>query len=210
MAIVEMRKGDDDARRRLSDPAAVGDRVAALNTPHMRALNDLVGDLRKLRQVPWFDPFDGGDRARLLILLQSPARRGTDPRFVSRDNPTPTQANLRGFLAEAGIARRDTVLWNLVPWVLDPDLSRNRAPTRTEIAEGLQSLSCLLPLLGRFRVVLAAGRVAARSAPVVAGARPDAAFFEMPHPSPVHVNTSPDIAARIRTILGDVSRTLTR
>jgi len=114
---------------RLADPGALAARVTALTMPHMHALNGFVLRLRKEgRIVPWFDPFDGGPEARLLILMESPARRGTDPRFVSRDNATPTQANLRRFLAEAGIARRDTVLWNVVPWVMDPDGPRNRAP----------------------------------------------------------------------------------
>ncbi len=197
--------------RSLADPRALAARVDALKADHMQPLNGFLLGLRNDgRIVPWFDPVDGGTGARVLILLESPARRGTDPRFVSRDNAAPTQANLRRFLARAGIARSDTVLWNVVPWVMDPDGPRNRAPKRAEIADGLTRLPALLAMLQKLEIVVTAGRVAARAGPVVADARPDAAFFEMPHPSPVYVNTSPRVAFRIQTVLNAVSLSLAR
>jgi hypothetical protein len=65
--------------------------------------------------VPGFDPADGGADARLLLLLETPGPGGDGPRLVSRDNPTGTARNLTRFLADAGIARVDTLLWNAVP-----------------------------------------------------------------------------------------------
>jgi uracil-DNA glycosylase len=195
----------------LADTGALAARVAALEAAHMQPLNEFVLELRNTgRIVPWFDPSDGGTGARLLILLESPTRRGSDPRFVSRDNVTPTQANLRRFLAEAGIPRRDTILWNVVPWVMNPDGRRNRAPNCAEIRDGLTRLPSLLSLLQKLDIVVASGRVAAQAGPVIADSRPDADFYEMPHPSPVYVNTSPHIAARIRTVLNEASKSLNR
>ncbi|MCQ0970117.1 hypothetical protein MLD63_06715 [Paracoccus sp. TK19116] len=62
----------------------------------MTALNCYAEGLRPQgRDVPWFDPHDGGAAARCLILLERPARIGDAPRFVSCDNPAPAQRNLR-------------------------------------------------------------------------------------------------------------------
>ncbi|MCV0383707.1 MAG: hypothetical protein K5799_09645 [Erythrobacter sp.] len=51
----------------------------------------------------------------MLILLETPAARGEGVRFVSRDNASGTQRNLRRFLADARISRSDTLIWNTVP-----------------------------------------------------------------------------------------------
>jgi len=72
----------------------------------------------------------------------------------------------------------------------------------------LTQLRSLLALLQNLEIVVGAGRFAAQAGPVVAGYRPGAAFLEMPHPSPVYVNTSPQIAAWIQTVLNEVSMSL--
>ncbi|MCW0308083.1 hypothetical protein NB725_002511 [Pantoea ananatis] len=112
----------------LLDPFLREERLAAVTAPHVAALNRWVSGLRQHGvELPWFDPADGGTGAGLLVLLQSPARSSPSPRFVSRDNPGPAQQNLGRFLAEAGIARRDSVLWNTVPWVSDGPQKRPSA-----------------------------------------------------------------------------------
>ncbi len=158
--------------------------------------------------TPHVDPLDGGTGAGLLLLLETPGPRGPAPRFVSRDNPTGTARNLRRFLGAAGIARRQTVLWNAVPWIIHAEGARNRAPRRAEIETGLSLLAGFVALLPRLRVVVTAGRVAALATPVLRQARPDLALFAMPHPSPTYVNTSPDVAVRIAATLNEANAVL--
>lgn len=171
------------------------------------ALDRYVAALR-LRHgaVPDVDPCDGGTDARLLLLLETPGP-GTEPlRFVSRDNPTGTAANIRRFTAAAGLDRSETVIWNAVPWVIHAPGARNRPPRRGEVAAGLAELPGFLALLPRLVAVVLAGRVAAQARPGIAAARPDLALFEMPHPSPTIVCTSPAIPARIAATLRDAAR----
>jgi hypothetical protein len=66
-----------------------------LNDPHVRALMDLVRDLRSRGlDVPNVDPNDGGVNAQVLILLETPGPKAVASRFVSRDNPDPSARNL--------------------------------------------------------------------------------------------------------------------
>ena len=157
------------------------------------------------RDVPGFDPLDGGVAARLLLLLETPGPRvGRGGRgAVSRDNPTGTGRNLRRFLGEAGIARADTVIWNAVPWVIHAPGARNRAPRAAEVRAGLGALPLLLDLLPRLVVAVLAGCVAGQARGVLTEARPGLRVLAMPHPSPTIVCTSPAIPARIAATLAE-------
>lgn len=177
----------------LDSEAARARRLAGLDAPHMVALNGYAEGLRaEGRDVPWFDPFDGGARARCLILLERPARRGHAPRFVSCDNPAPAQRNLRRFLAEAGLHRHRIALWNAVPWLPPADTVRNISPRAAELREGLANLPALLDLLPALQVVVLAGRAAGRAASLCA-----VSVVRVPHPSPVCVNANPSARGRI-------------
>ena len=169
---------------------------------HMAPLDAFVDRLRgRHGEVPGFDALDGGIKARLLLLLETPGPGLGQPRRVSRDNPTGTGRNLRRFLDEAEWPRGQTILWNAVPWVIHGPGALNRAPKAAEIAAGLAELPEFLQLLPSLRAVVLAGRVTGRAAPVVAAVRPDLPIFTMPHPSPVYVCTDPAIAIRIRSAL---------
>ena len=189
----------------LSDAAAavpMAGREALLGAPHMRGLEAYrAALLPRWPRMPHFDPLDGGAGARMLVLLESPAPGADELRFVSRDNAAGTGRNLRRFLATAGIAREHTVLWNAVPGILHAPGARNRAPRAAEVAAGLRELPALLDHLPRLRLVLLAGRVAARAAPLLSSTRPALAMLTMPHPSPVYVNTNPAIAAGMLEVL---------
>lgn len=163
------------------------------------------------RRMPLFDPADGGASARLLILLKTP-RPGPDAgeRAVSRDNPTGTARNLTRFLADARLPRRDTILWNTVPWIVHEPGARNRALRRGEVRDGLSVLPGFLALLPRLRVVVLSGRVAREAAPIVAQHCPALPILFMPHPSPTIVCTSPAIPAAIRTTLAEAAALLDR
>lgn len=188
---------------------AVDAKIHALGAPHMLALERHRADLAALHGcVPHFDPDDGGEAARVLLLLETPGPRGGAIRFVSRDNPTGTAANIRRFTGEAGLARGDTVIWNAVPWVIHAPGARNRAPRRGEVAGGLAELPGFLALLPRLAAVVLAGRVAMEARATVAAIRPGLPVIAMPHPSPTIVCTDPAIPARIRAALGEAAALL--
>ena len=184
-------------------------RLASLDAPAFAPLETCRRDIAaRFGPTPHVDPLDGGVNATLLLLLETPAPRGEAPRFVSRDNPTGTARNLRRFLSASGIERRQSLLWNAVPWIIHAPGARNRAPTRSEAETGLSLLSDFISLLPVLRVVVTAGRTAALALPLLRIARPDLELFAMPHPSPVYVNTSPSIAERITAALDAASECL--
>ena len=105
-------------------------------------LDAFVADLRARtpHRVPGFDPRDGGRAARVLLLLEKPGRHSTT---VSRDNPTPTARAVAAFLAQAGLPRHETVLWNVAPaWNGTP------AVTAAEVRAGLAETARLATRLG--------------------------------------------------------------
>lgn len=194
----------------LADPLALEHRrMLALEAPHLGPLGPYLAALRAAHgEVPDPDPLDGGAEARLLLLLEAPGPRIRRSGLVSRDNPSGTAANLHRFLAEAGLPRRDTLIWNAVPWVIHAPGALNRTPTRAEVAAGLATLPGLLAALPALRAVVLAGRVAGGAAPFLVKHRPDLRVLSMPHPSPTYVCTSPDVAARIRAALAEAAEAL--
>ena len=191
-ARIELARAEDVERRRR----------ASLGAPHMAALERYRSQVAATwGEVPHFDPFDGGNEATCLMLLETPGPRAGAIRFVSRDNPTATARNIARFSDAAGLPRRSMVLWNAVPWVIHAPGARNRAPRRAEVATGIALLPGVLECLPRLRVVVLAGSVAARAASTIEEARPDLPLVAMPHPSPVYVNTAPSIAPRIVSAL---------
>jgi hypothetical protein len=184
----------------LRDPGALTARKALLDSPRIAPIRALARQIAEAHgaEVPDPDPLDGGVEARLLLLLETPGPsiRGTG--FVSSDNPTGTAANLFRFLAEAGIARRDTLIWNTIPWVIHAPGALNRAPRRSEVRRALPCLAPLLACLPRLRVVVLSGRVAGLARDELVAWRPDLPVIAVPHPSPTYVCTAPSVAERIR------------
>ncbi|MBK1659475.1 uracil-DNA glycosylase [Paracraurococcus ruber] len=187
----------------LADPAILAARRAALAAPHMAPLARCIDAMRRTtgRAMPDADPADGGTGARLLLLLETPGPSMPATGLVSRDNPTPTGANLRHFLAATGIARADILIWNAVPFLIHAPGARNRAPTRAERAAGLSLLPAVLDLLPRLAVAVLAGRFAGLAAPALTTARPGMPVLAMPHPSPTYTCTSPEVPRRILAVL---------
>lgn len=187
------------APKSLADPAAVAARRALLDADHVRPLRALARRIAAERgaPVPDPDPLDGGTQARLLLMLETPGPAIVRTGIVSRDNPTGTAANLFRFLAGAGIARRDSLIWNVVPWVIHAEGALNRAPRRAELAAARPYLGPLLALLPRLSVVVLAGRFAGEARAQIGALRPDLPVIAVPHPSPTYVCTSPAVAVRI-------------
>jgi uracil-DNA glycosylase len=200
-----------DAPRSLRDPAEVVRRWSRLGEPRMAPLLDLVARIRAERgHTPFPDPLDGGAEARFLLLLETPGPSIGRTGLVSRDNVNGTAANLWRFLDAACIPRADTLIWNVVPYVIHAPGARNRAPRPAEAADGSRYLAPLFDRLPELAVVALSGRFARLARPEVERLRPGLPLVELPHPSPTYVNTSPSVRARIdealaivRTILAD-------
>ena len=156
-------------------------RRALLHAAHVAPLAGYVAGLNRQQRgfVPDFDPLDGGIGARLLLLLEKPGPRAAPPGgsgFVSRDNPTQTAKAIRDGMAQAGVPRHGTVIWNMVPW-----WNGTMAVRMAERRAGAEALAALLPLLPALRCAVLAGAVAqACGAPVLA----ELAVVRCVHPSP--------------------------
>lgn len=147
--------------------------------------------------VPRFDPLGGGAEARVLVLLETPGAGMTAADAVSRDNPSGTSRNFTKFALVAGLGREDTLLWNVVPWVVHAAGAANRPVRRAKLREGLRTIPALLDLLPRLRAAVLLGRPAGQAEPVIRAARPGLPVFTAPHPSPTIVCTHPSVGERI-------------
>ena len=163
---------------------------------HVSELNAFAQALEaeKGKPIPRFDPLDGGNRARLLVLMESPSRRGIERGYASSDNPTPTGRRMRETFAAAGIRREDRVIWNAVPWYLGDD-RKGRNPTAAELREGALYLPPLLKLLPELRVVLTLGVAAEKGWKSLNSELPHIAA---PHPSNTNLCARPWLAAEFR------------
>lgn len=139
-----------------------------LDLPHMTALKAFAQSLRRRDgvEVPEFDPMDGGTEARALFLFEKPGPmtstlsndRKSGSGFISRDNDDPTAEAIFKFMQLAGIDRKATLIWNVVPW-----WNGTRKITRQELQDGLSSLRDLLLLLPKIGIVVLVGKKAARA-----------------------------------------------
>ena len=200
-----MRPPEPAFPKSLADPEALAARRALRDAAHVAPLRAMAAEIATAfdAPVPDPDPLDGGVGARLLLLLETPGPAIVRTGFVSRDNPTGTAANLFRFLAEADLARADTLIWNAIPFVIHAEGALNRAPRRAEIRAAAPCLAPLLALLPDLVVVVLAGRVAGTARETIAALRPGLPVLAIPHPSPTYVCTAPDVSARIRAGLAE-------
>lgn len=176
-----------DAPRSLRSPAAITLRRAMLVEPHIAPLATYVEGLRS-KQPDWefqdFDPMDGGIEADMLFLLEKPGpmtslkSKKMGSGFISRNNDDPTAENVFTFMRTAGIERKRTVLWNVIPgW--NETIKYDAA----EIRRGVEELRNLLPLLPRLRTLVLVGGPAKRAKRLVQSVRPDLVIQTSAHPS---------------------------
>ncbi len=195
-----------EARESLRDPEALQRRIALLNQPHIGPLTQYADALSaRSNAVPYFDPLDGGCEAKVLVLLESPARLASRPRFVSLDNPVPAQRNLKRFFGEAGLPRRQTVLWNVFPW-LPASNGPRQTLTISEIERGIGELPSLIGLLPDLRVIILAGRKAQGAFSMLTNLPGSPVVLTMPHPSPLAVCRFPNVAIDIVETLKRAAR----
>lgn len=183
-----------DAPKSLRDPVVRMRRNRMLEDDHIRPLTEFVHRIREAEglqeEVPYFDPLDGGVRARCLSILEAPGRKAVDSGFISRNNPDETARNSFLLYQEAGLERKDTLLWNIVPWYIGTG-TRIRPATTDDVEDGFRYLRELLGLLPRLRAVFLVGRNAQKAERRLARMRPDLSIFKSPHPSPLFVNNKP-------------------
>lgn len=167
----------------LGIPAERQRRRALLVCRHMRPLKDFVEDLRQAHpnvQVPDFDPLDGGVDAQVLFLFQKPSKEavaGNGSGFISRNNDDSTAKRTFSFMREAGIPRKLTITWNVVPW-WDGCNDASASECRT----GIIWVRRLLNLLPNLRAVVLVGTVAQGAWPD--WLCPDLLVVRSYHPSP--------------------------
>ena len=82
-------------------------------------------------------------------------------------------------MLQAGLPRRDTAIWNVIPW-----WNGSIAVTAAERAAGLRELPHALALLPRLHTAVLVGRTAARARPVLHSVLQDLRILESAHPSP--------------------------
>lgn len=176
-----------DQPRAMRDPAVREARLAALGEPHVSPLTDLVNVLRERddSEYPHFDPGDGGTEASILFLLEKPGpmtvpkgkglRQGSG--FISRDNDDPTAEASFRFYREAGVDRKQSVVWNVIPgW------NGTIKVTAAELRQGVEDLRSLLELLPRLNTIVLVGGKAARAEPLIRHLG-KYALFRSAHPS---------------------------
>lgn len=177
----------DDTPRTLRSPEVIALRRAMLTEPHVAPLAEYVAGLR-LRHPDWefqdFDPLDGGTEADMLFLLEKPGpmtsitgkRVGSG--FISRNNDDQTAENVFNFMRAAGIERKRTVLWNVMPgW--NATIRYNAA----EVRQGVEEIRHLLPLLPMLRTVVLVGGPARRALRLLQALRSDLLIHTSAHPS---------------------------
>ena len=142
-------------------------RLAMLSEPHIAPLTRFVEELKKELSpgigVPYFDPLDGGITARLLLVLETPGPKAVGTNFVSRNNPDKTARNTLNILENAGIKRRDTVLWNVTPWNLSSK-EKNKNASMSETRRGIPYLLRLIRLLPNLEAIVLCGNPAKKAA----------------------------------------------
>ncbi|XVS66681.1 uracil-DNA glycosylase [Actinosynnema sp. CA-299493] len=158
--------------------------MALLKAPHLAKLTEFAQRIATERKadVPLFDPASGGVNAKVLLLLESPGPASSGSGLNSPDNDDPTAANVFAAMAEAGLSRRVSLSWNVVPWYL-----ANREPSPADLRAAVPYLVELLRMLTALKAVVVLGRPAGTGW-TLSGRGHKLKVFNAPHPSPLSIN----------------------
>lgn len=199
-----------DTPELLKQQAERDNRLGMLGLPHMKPLTDYLASLRaalgEQYHVPDFDPCDGGTQARVLFLLEAPGPKAVCSGFVSSNNPDPTAKNLWNLIHNAGIARKDTLIWNIVPWYVGT--GTHILPVNSkDIRQAMPYLKELLDLLPRLEMIVLVGRKAQSAKPQIRllTSCPIKCTYHM---SALVFNTSPEKRRLIQEAFGDIAKEL--
>ena len=200
-----------DSPKSLGDPNHRLQRKTQIHAPHVKELTAFVEQIRHERNcaefIPNFDPADGGIEAECLFVLEAPGPMAVKSEFISRNNPDETAKNWFELNEEAGIPRRRTISWNIIPWYIGiPD---HILPARQkDIAEGWPYLCELIEKLPRLRIIVLVGRKAQRVESRLRIFRPSLKVYLCPHPSPMFLNRKPENRELLLTALKQVASEL--
>ncbi len=85
-----MKSEFSDMPKTLCDSTVANERHTFLYEPHVEDLTRFVNDMRTAeergRDIPYFDPFDGGVNARCLFLFEAAGGKAVASGFASRNN----------------------------------------------------------------------------------------------------------------------------
>ena len=164
-----------------------------LHLPHIRPLTEFVDRLnaqKKFGDVPYFDPMDGGIKARVLFLYEKPGPKAFVSGFISRNNNDQTAENTFRLMQEAKLAREATCLWNTVPgW------NGQIKITSLELTAGAGCLEEVFALLPKLKVLVLVGMKAQRIEKSLQ--LPKLKIVRSYHPSPKNQALAPDKWASI-------------
>ncbi|WP_317451405.1 hypothetical protein [Gordonia jinghuaiqii] len=178
---------------------------------NIRRINQFVDKLRSQRRVdiPYVAPTYGGERARLLILMQDPGPKtrltnAGGSGMICLENIDLSAARQKYFLNEAGIDVSEIVAWSAYPW---PKPHPQTTASDRDAAEALRSFLSLTP---HVEAVILNGNVAKRIWRVLKESSPDAVAdikaYPTFHTSERAINPEQKSVAYI----DDVHRDLTR
>ena len=207
----------EDEPKLLANPEACEARERELQAPHVGELTAFVDCLRAekmrtheincIREIPYFDPWDGGTNAEVLFLAEAPGPKAVKSGFISRNNPDESAKNFFCLNHKAGICRKRTITWNVVPWYICTG-TRIRSATDHDIQAGLPSLKKLLYLLPKLKMIVLVGKKAQRGLHNLSDIekwRPDIKISFMWHPSPQCLNRFKDKRGEILEVLRKVA-----
>jgi uracil-DNA glycosylase len=200
-----------DEPKLLGNFAALEARLAELYDSHIAPLTAFVKTLRAQRgldyKIPYFDPWDGGIAAEILFLLEAPGPKARDSGFISRNNPDETAKNFFLLNQQAGIPRKQTITWNIVPWYLG-SASRIRPANPNDIDVGILPLKSLLDLLPKLLAIVLVGKKAQHRSIYISKLRPEIRIFNSWHPSPRCLARYPGKRDEILIVLREVAKYL--
>lgn len=189
------------------DPDFLAAKRARLWEPHVAPINGLTQRIIESGKgdVPYVDPDSGGIAARVLFVLEAPARAAAHGSgMLSADNDDTTAAHVWEGYQHSGLRRDFGVHWNAVPWYVGKR-EKIRAVTGAEVEEGRRWLVELLEMLPELRVLLTMGVPARKAVDPLTGelAERGVTVLSTWHPSPRNYNSRPQSRA-------DVLRTFKR
>ena len=201
-----------DTPKSLGNPRHRMERLLKLHEPHVEVLTAFVERIRSERQcgdtVPYFDPEDGGVEAEILYVLEAPGPMAIQSGFISRNNPDESAKNWLEMNSLAGVPRKRTVIFNIVPWYIGLG-GKIRSAGSADIEQGWPYLVQLLGILPQLRIVVLVGVKAQRVAMWIRAVRPELRIMECLHPSPMFVNRKPQNRDVLLAALRNVTAALT-
>lgn len=158
-------------------------------------------------EVPAFDPENGNEKAKYLLLLEAPGPKAVKTGYISFDNPDPSARNLREQLTASGFVRDEIAIWNVVPWYLgNNDATSIRPAMAADVRAGFQYLGLVVAAMPNLRCIVLVGH-AARQAHMFLSKTTTARVVCCHHTSARVMNVNPEAAKGNKEIFRFVKAT---